>query len=366
MTNQAGAITFARTYDPYGVVTATSGASQTEYGFTGESYGDSTQLLYLRARFYNPADGRFQSRDTWGGDVNRPFSMNKWSYVNGNPINQTDPTGLTPLQMGYLEGFSKTGPAFGSAAIEGSEIVYDYATMTRARFRYSGYVEGFTLSASSSGIYFGGVTGFKYEDKPLSGGGNLNSNSANLDLPYSQKIIEDYGGNTDGWYGGPSFSPIPPLPVSVTVGVGFFAASNGYIHGAYDYVSVGISPPRITLEGVTFHTKYRVDKGSLQGYNNLGIDYYYNVKTGEVNRAKLISDILSGDHSPIRGGMALNLTAWVGGSRNSQISAALIAARRFEKYYYRPEWAQCSDRQPDPQPFQPFPNPFSDPFPSLP
>jgi RHS repeat-associated protein len=57
------------------------------------SYGDSTQLLYLRARWYNPANGRFQSRDTWGGDANRPISMNRWMYVEGNPVNYSDPTG---------------------------------------------------------------------------------------------------------------------------------------------------------------------------------------------------------------------------------------------------------------------------------
>lgn len=38
------------------MVTYTGGTSHTEYGFTGEQYGDSTQLLYLRARFYNPTD----------------------------------------------------------------------------------------------------------------------------------------------------------------------------------------------------------------------------------------------------------------------------------------------------------------------
>ena len=55
--------------------------------------GDSTQLIFLRARWYNLADGRFQSRDTWGGDDNSPQTLNKWSYVQNNPIIYTDPTG---------------------------------------------------------------------------------------------------------------------------------------------------------------------------------------------------------------------------------------------------------------------------------
>lgn len=53
-------------------------------------------MLFLRARYYNPADGRFQSRDTWGGDYNRPLSLNRWVYGYGNPVNLTDPSGYRP------------------------------------------------------------------------------------------------------------------------------------------------------------------------------------------------------------------------------------------------------------------------------
>ena len=93
MTDSTGEVVFAQAYDPYGVVTYTAGTSQTDFGFTGEQYGDSTTLLYLRARYYNPNDGRFMSRDTWSGDVNNPLSFNKWMYTEGNPINRIDPSG---------------------------------------------------------------------------------------------------------------------------------------------------------------------------------------------------------------------------------------------------------------------------------
>lgn len=93
LTNQAGAISFAQNYDPYGVVTQTSGSSHTDYGFTGESYGDSTQLIYLRARYYNPSDGRFTARDTFAGYIGQPQTQNRFSYTQNNPIRYTDPTG---------------------------------------------------------------------------------------------------------------------------------------------------------------------------------------------------------------------------------------------------------------------------------
>jgi RHS repeat-associated protein len=92
MNDQSGAITYARTYDPYGVVTQAGGASQSAYGYTGEM-SDVSGLTYLRARYYNPQDGRFQSRDTWGGDANQPITYNRWLYTNANPIIYTDPSG---------------------------------------------------------------------------------------------------------------------------------------------------------------------------------------------------------------------------------------------------------------------------------
>ncbi|NUQ86799.1 MAG: RHS repeat-associated core domain-containing protein [Anaerolineales bacterium] len=79
-------------------MTYTAGTSSTPYGFTGETT-DANGLIYLRARYYNPADARFISRDTWGGDAKSPLSLNRWMYVEGNPVNLIDSTGLKPCQM---------------------------------------------------------------------------------------------------------------------------------------------------------------------------------------------------------------------------------------------------------------------------
>jgi hypothetical protein len=40
--------------------------------------------------------GRFLTRDTWPGEVNRPLSLNRWGYVEANPVNLTDPSGKMP------------------------------------------------------------------------------------------------------------------------------------------------------------------------------------------------------------------------------------------------------------------------------
>jgi len=113
LTNGSGAVTYARAYDPYGVVTATTGASATPYGYTGEY--TTNDLVYLRARHYDPAMGRFLTRDTWGGDYNRPLSYNAWLYVYGNPVNYVDPNGLQAITSfvfaNYYDSYDEKHPA---------------------------------------------------------------------------------------------------------------------------------------------------------------------------------------------------------------------------------------------------------------
>jgi RHS repeat-associated protein len=91
LTNASGSVTYARVYDPYGVVTTATGSSQSAYGYTGEF--TSNNMVYLRARFYAPGMGRFLTQDTWQGEVSYPLTFNRWNYVQSNPVNYVDPTG---------------------------------------------------------------------------------------------------------------------------------------------------------------------------------------------------------------------------------------------------------------------------------
>jgi RHS repeat-associated protein len=100
LTDSTGAVTFARTYDPYGVTTTATGNSASAYGFTGE-WTDPGGLVYLRARHYAPGMGRFLTRDTWVGDYNMPMSYNKWLYAYSQPIDYIDPSGLSPTTLTF-------------------------------------------------------------------------------------------------------------------------------------------------------------------------------------------------------------------------------------------------------------------------
>ncbi|MBX3038548.1 MAG: hypothetical protein KF758_16680, partial [Anaerolineales bacterium] len=101
LTHESSAVLMTQSYDPYGNVMSSNGSVNSIYGYTGEQT-DLTGNVYLRARYYNPTDGRFLSRDTWDGDINNPLSLNKWMYVEGNPINRIDPSGHCYIDDGTM------------------------------------------------------------------------------------------------------------------------------------------------------------------------------------------------------------------------------------------------------------------------
>ena len=84
----SGAITGTFTYEPYGTSTQ-SGADSTGLRFTGRAE-DTPNLMYYRARFYNPRTSRFISEDPIG----LAGGYNLYAYVGGSPTNATDPMGL--------------------------------------------------------------------------------------------------------------------------------------------------------------------------------------------------------------------------------------------------------------------------------
>jgi RHS repeat-associated protein len=59
------------------------------YGFTGREYDCETGLYYYRARYYNPAIGRFLQTDPIG----YADSLNLYQYCGNNPVRWKDPSG---------------------------------------------------------------------------------------------------------------------------------------------------------------------------------------------------------------------------------------------------------------------------------
>ena len=71
-----------------------------EYLYNGQ-YGVSTDgngLYYMRARYYDQDIKRFINRDILSGNIGNSQSLNRYCYVQGNPVSLTDPFGLCPTR----------------------------------------------------------------------------------------------------------------------------------------------------------------------------------------------------------------------------------------------------------------------------
>jgi RHS repeat-associated protein len=98
LTNASGAITDTYNYDAFGAIVSSTGSTPNDYLFAGEQFDANLGFYYLRARYMNPFNGRFVTRDTYEGSVFDPSTLHKYLYVANDPVNKIDPSGLQMLE----------------------------------------------------------------------------------------------------------------------------------------------------------------------------------------------------------------------------------------------------------------------------
>ena len=76
--------------------TPTGTTTPAPFGFTGELQNTDTGLVYLRARWYNPATGTFLGRDPFDGRMTQSASLHLYQYGWNAPTMHTDPSGRDP------------------------------------------------------------------------------------------------------------------------------------------------------------------------------------------------------------------------------------------------------------------------------
>jgi len=88
-----GSLAGSRAFGPWGAVRRTTGEAS-RLGYQSDLTDPDTGLVDMMTRLYDPAIGRFQTRDTLFGVSTRPQRLNQAAYGEGNPTTNTDPMGM--------------------------------------------------------------------------------------------------------------------------------------------------------------------------------------------------------------------------------------------------------------------------------
>ena len=118
----ADAVRTSKAYSAYGELLTEKVSG---YGFNGEYYDAATSMLNLRARQYEPAQGRFSQRDSLKGWVTSPRSLNAYLYCQNDAINFFDASGAAMVAVNMTDGGGR------SAAMRVSNVAATVATAVK-------------------------------------------------------------------------------------------------------------------------------------------------------------------------------------------------------------------------------------------
>ncbi|HEX3041129.1 MAG TPA: DUF6531 domain-containing protein [Solirubrobacterales bacterium] len=97
LTNSTGSVVGTYRYGPNGAVWKQTGTQGTQMGFAGQyRMHTQNQLIYLRARVYDPVTAQFLSPDPLSA-----ASGETYAYAAANPVNGGDPLGLSPFSISF-------------------------------------------------------------------------------------------------------------------------------------------------------------------------------------------------------------------------------------------------------------------------
>ncbi|MFZ1834797.1 MAG: RHS repeat-associated core domain-containing protein, partial [Pseudomonadales bacterium] len=92
------------------LVASALSSTLTNKGFTGHEQLDGVELIHMGGRVYDAEIGRFLSADPFVQDITNLQGLNRYSYVENNPLSYTDPSGFFLKKL-----FNKVGDALGDA-----------------------------------------------------------------------------------------------------------------------------------------------------------------------------------------------------------------------------------------------------------
>jgi RHS repeat-associated protein len=134
-----GLVDNSTNFNPFGVKTSTTGSLSTTVGFQGDYTDPTTAEVWMGARHYRPSTATFTSRDSYGGRLDNPISLNRYTYAHNNPLNNWDPNGHMAAASSYQssdEYWAAVGSAIAQAREDNRRWFYQIAVNNGAEAQF--------------------------------------------------------------------------------------------------------------------------------------------------------------------------------------------------------------------------------------
>jgi len=127
ISDSSGTLVETTKYYPFGSVRA--GGTEDKYGFTDQESDSETGLMYYGARYYSPKVKRFAQADSMIQNFYNPQSLNRYAYVENNPLKYVDPSGHSKATI--IKSFAVGIIKYGSLAAGIATIHSDFADLNQ-------------------------------------------------------------------------------------------------------------------------------------------------------------------------------------------------------------------------------------------
>ncbi|HLJ86073.1 MAG TPA: RHS repeat-associated core domain-containing protein [Candidatus Angelobacter sp.] len=114
----AGTVTDTYQFDAFGNLISSTGTTPNNFRYSAEESDDILGLYYLRARYLDSRNGRFNTMDPEPGKTQDPSTFHRYLYTRDNPVNFVDPSGrqefleYAALIESNVEGYGRLPKAY--------------------------------------------------------------------------------------------------------------------------------------------------------------------------------------------------------------------------------------------------------------
>ncbi len=204
-------------------------AFQVSNRYTGQVLDEDTGLYYYNARYYDPELGRFTQADTIVPGAADPQNLNRYSYVNNNPLRYLDPSGHGGLG-GLFSAVFKAEARYWTSGSTWENVGIGFALGW-----WAGAVGAFAVGHASTEI--GASIGYFF-------GSDVGNDAAFAAIIAGTIFLAIYG--VSGGFGGTSVSTAQQAIIATSAALSVASASAAYAGDAelsetLGYAALGVS-----------------------------------------------------------------------------------------------------------------------------